>query len=95
MHAIIKSSLDQATIWGILARNPAAVVKGPEPGRVKMETYDLDQTAAMIEAARGRRVFIPALLAVLCGLRRGEIAALRWCNGSKSPTLFSSDFREP
>jgi len=34
----------------------------------------------MIEAARGQRVFMPALLAVLCGLRRGEIAALRWRN---------------
>jgi integrase len=80
MHAIIKSSLAQAVIWGILARNPAAVVKGPKPSRVVMQTYDLDQTAEMIEAARGDRVFIPALLAVLCGMRRGEIAALRWRN---------------
>jgi integrase len=80
MHAIVKSALAQAVIWGILARNPAAVVKGPKPGRTKMRTYDLDQTAEMIEAARGRRVFIPALLAVLCGMRRGEIAALRWRN---------------
>jgi integrase len=45
-----------------------------------MVTYDLDQTAEMIEAARGRRVFVPALLAVLCGMRRGEIAALQWGN---------------
>jgi integrase len=43
-----------------------------------MVTYDLDQTAEMIEAARGDRVFVPALLAVLCGMRRGEIAALQW-----------------
>ena len=43
-----------------------------------MQTYDLEQTAELIEAARGRRVFIPTLLAVLGGLRRGEIAALRW-----------------
>ncbi len=43
-----------------------------------MQTYDLEQTAELIEAARGRRVFIPILLAVLGGLRRGEIAALRW-----------------
>jgi integrase len=80
MHAIIKSSLAQAVIWGILTRNPAAVVKGPKPSRVVMQTYDLDQTAEMIEAARGHRVFMPALLAVLCGMRRGEIAALRWRN---------------
>jgi integrase len=29
-------------------------------------------------AARGRGIFVPTLLAVLGGLRRGEIAALRW-----------------
>jgi integrase len=80
MHAIVKSSLGQAVIWGILARNPAAVVKGPKPSRVVMQTYDLDQTAEMIEAARGDCVFMPAMLAVLCGMRRGEIAALRWRN---------------
>jgi integrase len=78
MHAIVKSSLAQAVKWEILARNPAAVVKGPKVGRATIKTYDLGQTAEMIEAARGERVFMPALLAVLCGLRRGEIAALRW-----------------
>ena len=45
-----------------------------------MQTYDLGQTAELIEAVRRKRMFIPTLLAVLCGLRRGEIAALRWCN---------------
>jgi integrase len=84
MHAIVKSSLAQAVIWGILARNPAAVVKGPKPSRVVMQTYDLDQTAEMIEAARGDRVFMPAMLAVLCGMRRGEVAALRWRNVRRS-----------
>jgi integrase len=78
MHAIVKSALAQAVKWEILVRNPAAVVKGPKVGRTAMRTYDLEQTAALIEAVRGRRVFIPTLLAVLSGLRRGEIAALRW-----------------
>ena len=45
-----------------------------------MQTYDLGQTAELIAAARGKRIFVPALLAILCGLRRGEIAALRWRN---------------
>jgi integrase len=80
MHAIVKSALAQAVKWDILVRNPAAAVKGPKANRVALQTYDLEQTAELIEAARGRRVFIPALLAVLGGLRRGEIAALRWCH---------------
>ena len=78
MHAILKSALAQAVKWEILVRNPAAAVRGPKPARAPMQTYDLEQTAALIEAVRGRRVFIPTLLAVLGGLRRGEIAALRW-----------------
>jgi integrase len=78
MHAIIKCSLAQAVKWEILARNPAALVKGPKVARAEMHIYDLDQTAQMIEAARGQRIFMPSSLAVLCGMRRGEIAALRW-----------------
>jgi integrase len=78
MHAILKSALAQAVKWDILVRNPAAAVRGPKVGRAAMQTYDLEQTAELIEAARGKRVFIPVLFAVLGGLRRGEIAALRW-----------------
>jgi integrase len=78
MHAIIKSALTQAVKWELLVRNPAAAVRGPKVSRVAMQTYDLEQTVELIEASRGQRVFIPTLLAVLGGLRRGEIAALRW-----------------
>src|ERR1700730_15056815 len=45
-----------------------------------MNTYDLDQTAELIEAMRRTRMLVPTLLAVLCGMRRGEVAALRWKN---------------
>ena len=40
----------------------------------------MSETADLLDAFRGTRMFVPALLAVLCGLRRGEIAALRWRN---------------
>jgi integrase len=45
-----------------------------------MTTYDLAQTAELIDATRGTRMTVTVMLAVLCGLRRGEIAALRWRN---------------
>ena len=32
----------------------------------------------LLDAMRETRMFVPAMLAVLCGLRRGEICALRW-----------------
>ncbi len=33
---------------------------------------------SLLEMLRDHRMFIPTVLAGLCGLRRGEIAALRW-----------------
>ena len=39
---------------------------------------DAPTTATVFDAARERRLFIPLVLAALCGLRRGEITALRW-----------------
>ena len=45
-----------------------------------MQTYDVPQTAELIEAVRDTPLLVPTLLAVLCGLRRGEICALRWRN---------------
>jgi integrase len=74
----IKQALGQAVRWELLTRNPADAVDPPKTVRALMSTYDLDQTAELIEAMRPTRMLVPTLLAVLCGLRRGEIAALRW-----------------
>jgi integrase len=78
MHRVLHEALQHAVVWRLLANNPAAFVKPPKVQRAEMKTYDLQQTAELLEALRGNRMFIPTLLAGLCGLRRGEIAALRW-----------------
>ena len=80
MHRVLKQALGQAVKWELLARNPADAVDPPKTNRGMMNTYDLDQTAELIEAMRPTRMLVPTLLAVLCGMRRGEIAALRWKN---------------
>jgi integrase len=80
LHVILKAAMRQAVRWQILARNPLDVVDPPKSERAAMTTYDLAQTAELIDATRGTRMTITVILAVLCGLRRGEIAALRWRN---------------
>lgn len=65
----------------MVSRNPAALLEKkdrPKIERKTVATIDTDATAAAMAAARGRRLFIPIVLGVLCGLRRGEITALRW-----------------
>src|SRR3954451_23004001 len=80
MHRVLKQALSQAVKWELIARNPADAVHPPKTTRALMQTYDLDQTAELIEVMRPTRMLVPTLLAVLCGMRRGEVAALRWKN---------------
>jgi integrase len=80
MHRVLKQALKQAVLWGESVRNPAEGVDPPKVDWKPMQTYDLPQTVELIEAVRGTPLLIPTVLAVLCGLRRGEICALRWRN---------------
>jgi integrase len=78
LHSVLKQALAQACVWRAITHNPADLVRPPKLDRGEMQTVNTDQTAAMIEAARRTPIFIPILLGVLCGMRRGEICALRW-----------------
>jgi integrase len=80
MRRVLIKALNQAVTWDRLTKNPAVATTPPKVERKKMLAYDAGQTAVLIEAMRPTRMFIPTLLAVMCGLRRGEILALRWRN---------------
>jgi integrase len=80
MHRVLKQAMQQAVEGELLTRNPVNACKPPKTNRVPVRTYDLAQTVELIDAVRGTSILMPTLLAVLCGLRRGEICALRWRN---------------
>ncbi|MDH6235165.1 integrase [Mesorhizobium soli] len=80
MRRVLIKALGQAVTWERLSRNPASATTPPKVERQKMLAYDAGQTAALLEAFRPTRMFIPVVLAVMCGLRRGEVLALRWRN---------------
>ena len=77
MHRILKQAMSQAMRWQLLIRNPLDAVDPPKVERKRMNTYGIGEAAELLDVMRGTSMFIPTLLAVLCGLRRGEIAALR------------------
>lgn len=81
MHRVLYSALNQAERWKLITRNPAALLEKrdrPKMERKPVTTIDAPTTATVFDVARERRLFIPVVLAALCGLRRGEITALRW-----------------
>jgi integrase len=81
MHRVLYSALNQAERWKLIVRNPAALLEKrdrPKIERKAVKTIGAPATAAVLDAARERRLFIPLVLGTFCGLRRGEITALRW-----------------
>jgi integrase len=78
MHRILRQALAQAVRWNLLARNPAEAVKPPKVERQKMHALDAAETVRLLDHFRPTRMFIPVVLGVLCGLRRGEVTALKW-----------------
>jgi integrase len=78
MHRVLKQALGQAAKWQMIVRNPADQVKPPKAERKPLQVLDVDGTADLVETARGTNLFLPILLGVTTGLRRGEVAALRW-----------------
>lgn len=80
LHRLLREALQQAVRWQLVVRNVADAVEPPRPVRKEMRALDEGQTARLLEAAAGTRLFLPILLAVTTGARRGELLALRWSN---------------
>jgi integrase len=81
MHRVLYTALKQAERWRLINRNPAALLEKRDRPKIEkkpVRTIDAAATAAAFDAARERRLFIPLILATLCGMRRGEITAVRW-----------------
>ncbi|MDQ4000491.1 MAG: site-specific integrase, partial [Actinomycetota bacterium] len=80
MHVVLRKALSQAVSDGLLPRNTADGVKPPRvsaPGE-EIKPLDAEECAEFLEASRGERLEAMYVLAIHCGLREGELLALRW-----------------
>jgi integrase len=78
IYAVLSGALDQAVKWNLLPRNPASSVGPPRLPQEEMTVLDADQARRFLEAARGDRWECFYVLALSCGIRRGELVGLKW-----------------
>ena len=62
----------------MIAVNPVDDVDPPRVERAKMMTLRPGEQAAILAAAYGSDLYVPILLALATGLRRGELLGLAW-----------------
>lgn len=79
IHGILHKALDDAVRWGRISRNVCDMVSQPRSDRYEIQPLNIEQAQKLLEVVKG----IPRLegiltVALVTGMRQGEILALRW-----------------
>jgi integrase len=70
----------QAVKLQVLGRNPVSGVVRPRAAVAKPKALTEAQTAILLREATGTSLYLPIVLALNTGMRRGEILGLTWAN---------------
>jgi len=77
-HKILHRALSDAVKWRLIQSNPADAVRAPKGTRREMTVWTVEEASAFLNATAGDRLYALWLVALYVGLRRGELAGLRW-----------------
>ncbi|WP_456364010.1 tyrosine-type recombinase/integrase [Priestia aryabhattai] len=82
IYRIVSGSLKRATVLKLIKTNPAEGVIIPKIKYKEMNIWTLEEANSFLEHARNTkrltRCYIGFLIAILTGMRQGEILGLRW-----------------
>lgn len=79
-HRVIHKALKMAVKWQYLVHNPADNVEPPRAKRKDFAILSAEQIDIVLQYLKEQNhvLYIPIVLAVMTGMRRGEICGLQW-----------------
>ena len=78
IHSLLREILGQAVRWGTIPTNPADFADPPEQRKKEPRFWTPEQAARFVDVLTGERLAALWVLAILTGLREGELIGLRW-----------------
>lgn len=78
IRAVLRTALQSAVRKGRLVRNVASLAEIPKVIQREIVPLSVEETRRLIESMRGHRFDAAFLVALVLGLRRGEILGLTW-----------------
>jgi integrase len=79
-HRLLLQAYADAVRHNLVSRNVVREQKPPRSEDSEVKIVAKDQVAPMLDGLEGDPFYAPVVVALYCGLRRGEQLALRWCN---------------
>jgi integrase len=80
VHRLLHRVFGHAVKWSLIGANPISAAEPPRVQRTEIEILAPDQIKAVLDALRDRPLYPVAVIGLATGMRRGEIAALRWAD---------------
>ena len=77
-HAVLRRALGHAEAHGLVQRNVAKLVTPPRPTRREVHPLSAREARQFLESVRGNRLEALYTLALVTGLRQGELLGLSW-----------------
>jgi integrase len=78
IHGVLHLALKNAVRWGLVSRNVCDLVTPPRIVSREVMPLAVEQARKLMKHVRGHRLEVLLTMAVVTGMRRGELLALRW-----------------
>jgi integrase len=78
VHVMLHSALHDAMRWGYLVRNVAEAADPPAARTPEQQIWSPQELGTFLDQVRDDRLYALWLLVATTGMRRGELAGLRW-----------------
>ncbi len=78
IHEVLHLALANAVRWNLVSKNVCDLVSPPRIVSREVAPLTLEQAHTLLEHAKSHRLEVLLTLAVVTGIRRGELLALRW-----------------
>jgi integrase len=77
-HRVLRRALADAVRWSLIPSNPASTARAPKLEAREMTVWTAEQASRFLRAVADDRMGALWAVALHTGLRRGELAGLRW-----------------
>ena len=74
----LSAAMKKAVMLELIPKNPCDNLTLPKLQRFEPDVYSMEEVEQLLNCAKGTDLYLPMMIEICLGLRRGELLALRW-----------------